>query len=188
MTRDSNYRLAQCSSTLWQHYVYVRFLLTTLLFINISLCMQMVMAQVFFCSNVYQPHSFLSKYRNKWVLKTTAAPLFFLFTQLVIAVILFIAAHASRLLVVPLYVDTQLLIQLAPNIALNVIGLRYDSPMNQQHQVLTSIRSSCYQLQQLYPQVCRRICLPSRAWSRPPLHSPYLLLLPLRTAIPPHSI
>ncbi|KAG2073871.1 hypothetical protein BDR04DRAFT_1072027 [Suillus decipiens] len=60
---------------------------------------------------------------NKWVLQDTDAPLFFLFTQLVIAVILFIASHATRLLVVPLYVDTQLLIQLAPNITLNVVGL-----------------------------------------------------------------
>lgn len=64
---------------------------------------------------------------NKWVLKTTAAPLFFLFAQLVIAVILFIAAHAARLLVVPLYVDTQLLIQLAPTIGLNVVGLSFSN-------------------------------------------------------------
>ncbi|KAG1888236.1 hypothetical protein F4604DRAFT_1916157 [Suillus subluteus] len=60
---------------------------------------------------------------NKWVLQITDAPLFFLFSQLVIAVILFIAAHTTRLLVLPLYVDTQLLIQLAPNIGLNVVGL-----------------------------------------------------------------
>ncbi|KAG1773611.1 hypothetical protein EV702DRAFT_1009918 [Suillus placidus] len=64
---------------------------------------------------------------NKWVLKTTAAPLFFLFAQLVIAVILFIAAHATRLLVVPFYVDTQLLIQLAPTIGLNVVGLSFSN-------------------------------------------------------------
>ncbi|KAG1861141.1 hypothetical protein DFJ58DRAFT_725836 [Suillus subalutaceus] len=64
---------------------------------------------------------------NKWVLKITDAPLFFLFSQLVIAVILFIAAHTTRLLVLPLYVDTQLLIQLAPNIALNVVGLSFSN-------------------------------------------------------------
>ncbi|OAX43767.1 hypothetical protein K503DRAFT_730980 [Rhizopogon vinicolor AM-OR11-026] len=60
---------------------------------------------------------------NKWVLKTTSAPLFFLFTQLLIAVILFIAAHAARFLVVPLHVDKQLLTKLAPMIGLNVVGL-----------------------------------------------------------------
>ncbi|KAG2347033.1 hypothetical protein BDR05DRAFT_1057087 [Suillus weaverae] len=64
---------------------------------------------------------------NKWVLESTAAPLFFLFAQLVIAVILFIAAHATRLLVVPLYADTQLLIQLAPTIGLNVVGLSFSN-------------------------------------------------------------
>ncbi|KAG0699051.1 hypothetical protein DFH29DRAFT_1015998 [Suillus ampliporus] len=64
---------------------------------------------------------------NKRVLKTTAPPLFFLFAQLVIAVVLFIAAHAARLLVVPLYVDTQLLIQLAPTVGLNVLGLSFSN-------------------------------------------------------------
>ncbi|KAG1743725.1 uncharacterized protein EDB91DRAFT_223605 [Suillus paluster] len=64
---------------------------------------------------------------NKWVLKTTAAPLFFLFAQLVIAVVLFIGAHVARLLVVPLYVDTQLMIQLAPTIGLNVVGLSFSN-------------------------------------------------------------
>lgn len=64
---------------------------------------------------------------NKWVLKTTAVPLFFLFSQLVIAVILFIIAHVAGLLVVPFYVDTQLLIQLAPNIGLNVVGLSFSN-------------------------------------------------------------
>lgn len=64
---------------------------------------------------------------NKKVLQTTAPPLFFLFSQLVIAVILFIAAHTTRLIVLPLYVDTQLLIQLAPNIGLNVVGLSFSN-------------------------------------------------------------
>jgi len=64
---------------------------------------------------------------NKWVLKTTSAPLFFLFTQLFIAVILFIAAHAARVIVVPLYVDMQLLTKLAPMIGLNVVGLSFSN-------------------------------------------------------------
>lgn len=64
---------------------------------------------------------------NKWVLGTTSAPLFFLFTQLLIAVILFIAAHAARFLVVPLHVDMQLLTKLAPMIGLNVVGLSFSN-------------------------------------------------------------
>ncbi|KAG2134119.1 hypothetical protein DEU56DRAFT_412927 [Suillus clintonianus] len=77
---------------------------------------------------------------NKWVLQTTKAPLFFLFSQLVIAVILFIIAHATRLLVVPLYVDTQLLIQLAPTIGLNVVGLSFSN------YTLKNVDASVYQV------------------------------------------
>lgn len=63
-------------------------------------------------------------YRNKWVLQSTSAPLFFLFTQLMIAVVLFLASHAAKLIQVPLYVDVQLIKGLAPMITLNVVGLR----------------------------------------------------------------
>ena len=60
------------------------------------------------------------------MLKTTSAPLFFLFTQLVIAVILFLVSHAVGLVQIPLYVDGQLIKGLAANVGLNVIGLRYE--------------------------------------------------------------
>lgn len=64
---------------------------------------------------------------NKWVLKTTSAPLFFLFTQLLIAVILFLASHAVGLVQIPLYVDGQLIKGLAANVGLNVIGLSFSN-------------------------------------------------------------
>ncbi|EGO01010.1 hypothetical protein SERLA73DRAFT_179036 [Serpula lacrymans var. lacrymans S7.3] len=64
---------------------------------------------------------------NKWVLKTTAAPLFFLLTQLLIAVILFLISHATGLLQVPLYIDMQLFKGLAPMVGLNVVGLSFSN-------------------------------------------------------------
>ncbi|KAF9224724.1 hypothetical protein BS17DRAFT_778915 [Gyrodon lividus] len=64
---------------------------------------------------------------NKWVLQTTSAPLFFLFAQLVIAVILFLASHAAGIVQVPLYIDGQLVKGLAPMIGLNVVGLSFSN-------------------------------------------------------------
>ena len=64
-------------------------------------------------------------YRNKWVLNSTEVPLFFLCTQLIIAVVFFLAAHALGLLHVPLEFDPVVLKGLVPMIGLNVIGLRY---------------------------------------------------------------
>jgi len=64
---------------------------------------------------------------NKWVLNATEAPLFFLFTQLVIAVILFLACHASGLLKVPLHFDQQTVQGLIPMISLNVVGLSFSN-------------------------------------------------------------
>ncbi|KIJ59886.1 hypothetical protein HYDPIDRAFT_32761 [Hydnomerulius pinastri MD-312] len=64
---------------------------------------------------------------NKWVLKTTSAPLFFLFAQLVIAVVLFLVSHLTGLIQVPLYIDWQLIQGLAPMIALNVVGLSFSN-------------------------------------------------------------
>ncbi|KAA1474421.1 hypothetical protein DENSPDRAFT_931641 [Dentipellis sp. KUC8613] len=60
---------------------------------------------------------------NKWVLNVTTAPLFFLLTQLVIAVVLFLASHALGIIKVPLHVDAQLIKGLVPMVGLNVIGL-----------------------------------------------------------------
>lgn len=60
---------------------------------------------------------------NKWVLQSTSAPLFFLFTQLLIAVLLFLASHAIGLVQIPLFIDGQLLKGLAANVVLNVVAL-----------------------------------------------------------------
>ena len=62
--------------------------------------------------------------RNKWVLNGTDVPLFFLFTQLAIAVLLFLSAHILGLLQLPLDFDPQVLRGLVPMVGLNVIGLR----------------------------------------------------------------
>ncbi|KAF9647103.1 hypothetical protein BDM02DRAFT_3188274 [Thelephora ganbajun] len=64
---------------------------------------------------------------NKWVLNSTEAPLFFLFAQLVIAVLLFLACHAGGLLKVPLYFDKQTVQGLIPMIGLNVVGLSFSN-------------------------------------------------------------
>ncbi|THH12096.1 hypothetical protein EW146_g7825 [Bondarzewia mesenterica] len=60
---------------------------------------------------------------NKWVLNVTTAPLFFLLTQIIIAVLLFLISHIIGIVKVPLHVDMALIKGLAPMIALNVIGL-----------------------------------------------------------------
>jgi len=64
---------------------------------------------------------------NKWVLNSTEAPLFFLFAQLVIAVILFLACHATGLLKVPLHFDKQTVHGLVPMIGLSVVGLSFSN-------------------------------------------------------------
>jgi len=64
---------------------------------------------------------------NKWVLNRTEIPLFFLFSQLVIAVALFIAAHMFGMLQVPLRLDMQVCKGLIPMVGLNVIGLSFSN-------------------------------------------------------------
>jgi len=64
---------------------------------------------------------------NKWVLQSTSAPLFFLFTQLVIAVVLFLVSLAAKLVQIPLFIDVQLIKGLAPMVVLNVIGLSFSN-------------------------------------------------------------
>lgn len=58
------------------------------------------------------------------MLNSTSVPLFFLFAQLLIAVILFLISHALGLIKIPLYINWALCKGLAPMIILNVIGLR----------------------------------------------------------------
>ena len=63
--------------------------------------------------------------RNKWVLNVTSVPLFFLFTQLIIAVILFYLGHTLRIITTPMMrVDLPILKGLASTIILNVLSLR----------------------------------------------------------------
>ncbi|KAH8112243.1 hypothetical protein DFH11DRAFT_1608740 [Phellopilus nigrolimitatus] len=64
---------------------------------------------------------------NKWVLNTTSVPLFFLLTQLVIAIFLFILSHIFGLLKLPFRVDLELCKGLAPMIILNVVGLSFSN-------------------------------------------------------------
>ena len=58
-------------------------------------------------------------------MNTTDTPLFFLLTQLLIAVLLFLLAHMAGLLQLPLQLDMQVCKGLIPMVGLNVVGLRY---------------------------------------------------------------
>jgi GDP-fucose transporter C1 len=64
---------------------------------------------------------------NKWVLNTTKAPLFFLFTQLVIAVLLFLASDLLRILPERLTLDPKICKGLQLNVFLSVIGLSFSN-------------------------------------------------------------
>lgn len=64
---------------------------------------------------------------NKWVLQSTSVPLFFLFTQLMIAVVLFLVSHAFGLVHIPLSADGQLIRGLAATVGLNVVGLSFSN-------------------------------------------------------------
>jgi GDP-fucose transporter C1 len=64
---------------------------------------------------------------NKWVLNTTKAPLFFLFTQLFIAVLLFLASGALSLLPERLTLDPKICKALTLNVTLSVVGLSFSN-------------------------------------------------------------
>ncbi|KAB5590857.1 GDP-fucose transporter 1 [Ceratobasidium theobromae] len=64
---------------------------------------------------------------NKWVLNETDTPVFFLFCQLVVAVLMFVVAHVVGLLRLPRMVDAALLKGLAPMITVNVLGLNFNN-------------------------------------------------------------
>jgi hypothetical protein len=77
-------------------------------------------------TNVYlhpTPRRSFTSYRNKWVLNETSAPLFFLLVQLLIAVILFLASDALRLLPDRLSFDINVCKGLGPMVGLGVTGL-----------------------------------------------------------------
>ncbi|KAF8480207.1 hypothetical protein DFH94DRAFT_741125 [Russula ochroleuca] len=61
---------------------------------------------------------------NKWVLNVTSVPLFFLFTQLIIAVILFFLGHTLKIITAPMIrVDLPIVKGLASTVILNVLSL-----------------------------------------------------------------
>lgn len=66
---------------------------------------------------------------NKWVLLSTSTPLFFLWTQLVIAVVLFLFSDFTGLLPEKhrLTFDLNICKGLVPNVSLNVIGLSFSN-------------------------------------------------------------
>ncbi|PPQ74351.1 hypothetical protein CVT24_000662 [Panaeolus cyanescens] len=64
---------------------------------------------------------------NKWVLNTTETPLFFLWTQLAIAAVLFVVSDALRLLPDRLTFDVKTCKGLVPMVSLNVIGLSFSN-------------------------------------------------------------
>ncbi|KAM6501129.1 hypothetical protein JOM56_004143 [Amanita muscaria] len=64
---------------------------------------------------------------NKWVLNSTEVPLFFLFAQLLIAVVLFLASNALRLLPDKLTFNIEICKGLVPMVLLNVIGLSFSN-------------------------------------------------------------
>ncbi|KAL5478355.1 hypothetical protein ACEPAI_2539 [Sanghuangporus weigelae] len=64
---------------------------------------------------------------NKWVLNTTTVPLFFLLTQLIIAVLLFLVSHAAGIIRVSFHFDLALFKGLAPMVILNVVGLSFSN-------------------------------------------------------------
>ena len=64
---------------------------------------------------------------NKWVLNGTDTPVFFLFCQLLVAILLFVGAHIVGILKLPRMVDMQLLKGLAPLITVNVLGLNFNN-------------------------------------------------------------
>ncbi|KAL5520698.1 hypothetical protein ACEPAF_2700 [Sanghuangporus sanghuang] len=64
---------------------------------------------------------------NKWVLNTTTVPLFFLLTQLIIAVLLFLVSHAAGIIRLSFHIDLSLFKGLAPMVILNVVGLSFSN-------------------------------------------------------------
>ena len=97
---------------------------------------------LFLCLHSSQPHRYIDGYgvcaphilrkclliakvhSNKWVLNNTDIPLFFLWSQLAIAVLLFVASDALRLLPDRLTFNLETCKGLIPMVGLNVFGLR----------------------------------------------------------------
>jgi GDP-fucose transporter C1 len=63
---------------------------------------------------------------NKWVLLSSPIPVFFLFCQLLIAVLLLLACSSLRVLVLPRW-DPAVAARLWPLIAVNVLGLIFNN-------------------------------------------------------------
>ncbi|KAF8579976.1 hypothetical protein K439DRAFT_1415747 [Ramaria rubella] len=64
---------------------------------------------------------------NKWVLSNTTVPSFFLFAQLIIAVLLFLASHLVGLITLPFTLDVATIKGMAPLVCVNVLGLSFNN-------------------------------------------------------------
>ncbi|GJJ16130.1 hypothetical protein Clacol_010410 [Clathrus columnatus] len=66
-------------------------------------------------------------FANKWVLVTSSAPLFFLFVQLIIAIILFVLSHFAGLFTIPFTLNLHIIRGMAPLVCVNVLGLSFNN-------------------------------------------------------------
>jgi GDP-fucose transporter C1 len=64
---------------------------------------------------------------NKWVLNNTEIPLFFLLSQFLVAVVLFLAANAAGVISIPLEINARIVKGLAPAVCLSVVGLSFSN-------------------------------------------------------------
>jgi GDP-fucose transporter C1 len=105
-------------------------------------------------------------YSNKWVLNVTSIPLFFLWTQLTIASLLFVISDTLRILPEQLTFDLETCKGLIPMVGLNVLGLRsvFPSPCSTTPQKNSRLHSfSNYTLKYVdasFYQVARGLVLP----------------------------
>lgn len=84
------------------------------------------MVMMYVVSATLSNHYFTDARSNKWVLNVTTAPLFFLFAQFIIAIVLFCLFHAFKVITLPMmHVDVRIIKGLASTVILNLLALRY---------------------------------------------------------------
>lgn len=118
------------------------------------------------------------------MLNATEAPLFFLWTQLMVAVLLFLLSNLFRLLPDKLTLDLAVCKSLTPLVLLNVASLRFIFLYILCSPLLTGV----LQLQQLYLEICRRLLLPGCAWPLTTLHRRNILYLATLSSLFPHPL
>src|SRR6266404_1690203 len=110
----------------------------------------------------------LTFHSNKWVLNVTTAPLFFLFAQFIIAVILFSLFHIFKIITLPMMrVDMPVLKGLASTVIYNVLALRYvflfdafGVPIHTTHSLNSTSNYSLKFVDASFYQVARGLVLP----------------------------